>query len=158
MSKLGRQRVQILSWLLQNVNLQRQVQRDQQRFDCRQEFTFGYLSRIYSNKRGRLAYTMFTSCQNAACSHKFFPLLGRLCSGRFYILTRHFHWANVILAACFTLRGHGVHIDLLWFLSLVGRICPLMQEDFLWPLLNRKAFYCRWIRVLLFSKVPSGSE
>ena len=24
-------------------------------------------------------------CQNAACTHKFFPLLGRLCSGRFYI-------------------------------------------------------------------------
>ena len=38
------------------------------------------------------------------------------------------------------------------------RICPLMQEHFLWPLLKRKAFYCGWIRVLLFSKVPSGSE
>ena len=24
-----------------------------------------------------------------------------------------------------------IHIDLLWFLSLVGRICPLMQEHFL---------------------------
>ena len=48
----------------------------------------------------------------------------------------HFHWANVILAACFTLRGYGTHIDLLWFLSLVGRICTLMQEYFLWPLLR----------------------
>ena len=36
----------------------------------------------------------------------FFPLLGRLCSGRFYIFTEQ---NNVILAACFTLRGHGTH-------------------------------------------------
>ena len=52
----------------------------------------------------------------------------------------HFHWANEILAACFTLRGHGTHIDLLWLLFLVGRICPLMREHFLWPLLNVKLF------------------
>ena len=56
-------------------------------------------------------------------------------------ISLHFHWANVILAACFTLRGHGIHIDLLWFLSLVGRICPLMQEHFLWPLLKHKPFF-----------------
>ena len=68
------------------------------------------------------------------------------------------HWANVILAACFTLRGHGIHIDLLWSLSMVGRICPLRQEHFLWPLLKCNAFYCGWIRVLLFCKAPSGSE
>ena len=30
-----------------------------------------------------------------------------------------------------TLRGHGIRIDLLWFLSLVSRMCPLMQEHFL---------------------------
>ena len=55
----------------------------------------------------------------------------------------HFHWVNVILAACFTLRGHDTHIDLLWLLFLVGRICPLMQAHFLWPLLKRKAFLLR---------------
>ena len=37
MSELGMRKVQILSWLLQNVKLRRQVQRDQQRFDRRQE-------------------------------------------------------------------------------------------------------------------------
>ena len=34
-------------------------------------------------------------------------------------------------AANFTLRGHGTHVDLLWFLFLVGRIYPLMQEHIL---------------------------
>ena len=28
----------------------------------------------------------------------------------------------MILAACFTLSGHGTHFDLPWFLFLVGRI------------------------------------
>ena len=47
----------------------------------------------------------------------------------------YFRCANVFSAACFTLRGHD--IGLLWFLFLVGRICPLMQERFLRPLLKR---------------------
>ena len=55
----------------------------------------------------------------------------------------NFHWAIVILAACFTLRGHGTHIDLLWRLFLVGRICPLMREHFLWPLIWSVAFLLR---------------
>ena len=38
--------------------------------------------------------------------------------------------ANVILAACFLLRGHDTHIDFLRLLFLVGMICPLMQEQF----------------------------
>ena len=37
----------------------------------------------------------------------------------------YFYWAT-----CFTLRGHCTHIDLLWFLFLVCRICPLIQEHF----------------------------
>ena len=37
MSELGMRKVQILSRFLQNVKLRRQVQRDQQRFDRRQE-------------------------------------------------------------------------------------------------------------------------
>ena len=40
----------------------------------------------------------------------------------------------MILAACLTVRGHGAHIDLLWFLFQVGRICPPMQKPFLLPL------------------------
>ena len=83
--------------------------------------------RVYSNKRGWQAYTTFTSCQNAAYSNKFFSPLGR------YMLWKvlHFHQANVILAACFTLRRHDTHIDLLLLLFLVGRICPLIQAHFL---------------------------
>ena len=54
----------------------------------------------------------FTSSQNAVCSNMFFPLVGRLCSRGFYL---RFDWANEILAACFTLRGHGGDIDFLWF-------------------------------------------
>ena len=50
-------------------------------------YAFVYLSFSYSNNRGAQAYTTFTSCQNAACSHKIFLLLGRLCSGRFYVFT-----------------------------------------------------------------------
>ena len=89
--------------------------------------------------------TTFTSCQK---------LLVPICFFLCYI--------NVILAACFTLKGHDPLIDFLWFLFLVGKmICPMMQDHFLWPLLRGKALYCGWIRVLgssIYSKVPSGSE
>ena len=151
MSKLGMWKVQILSWLLlQNVNPQRQVQIDQQHFDRRQEL---HLWVFIAIKRGVRPTQLLLNCQNAAWAHKFFPLRGRLFSGSYCIFTEQMwfwplvsHW------------GHGTHIDLRWFLFLVDRICPLMQEHFLWPLLKRKAFYCGWIRVLLFSKVPSRSE
>ena len=73
----------------------------------------------------------------------FFLLLGRLCHRRFYI----FYWANAILAARLTLRGHGTHIDWQWFLFRVCRICPLMKKHFLLPRLKRKAFYYGWVRL-----------
>ena len=41
-----------------------------------------------------------------------FSLAGRLCSGGFY---------EVILAACFTLRGHDTFIDFVRCLFLVGK-------------------------------------
>ena len=45
------------------------------------------LRNIQSNKSGLVGLHDFTSCQNAArCNKVFFPLLGRLFSGRFYIL------------------------------------------------------------------------
>ena len=80
-----------------------------------------------SNKRE--AYTTFASCQNqnAARSNKVFFL----CWVDYAL---EGSTANVILAgvlaACFTLRGHDSHIDLLWLLFLVGRIFPLMQAHF----------------------------
>ena len=54
-----------------------------------------------------------------------------------------FEWVNVNFAACFILRGHDTHIDFLWLLFLVGMICHLMQEHFLWPLLKRKSLPLR---------------
>ena len=53
--------------------------------------------------RSSKAYTTFTSWKNATCSNTFFFLASRLCS-RGPVL--YFDWANVIVAACFTLRGH----------------------------------------------------
>ena len=66
-----------------------------------------------------------------------FSLTGRLCSGG-----RRFDWANVIFAAYFTLRGRDKHINYQRLLFMVGMICPLMQEHFLWPLLKSKALQC----------------
>ena len=57
---------------------------------------------------------------------------------------------DVILAACFTLRGHDTLIGFLGFLFLLGKkqklvqlvLLVLMQKNFLRPLLKRKALYC----------------
>ena len=81
----------------------------------------------------------------------FFFLASRLCSRGFYVLTEQ----NVILAACFTLRGHDTLVDFLWFLNFWSSW--LMQQRFLWPLLKHKALFCSWIRLsgsLFLSKVP----
>ena len=59
--------------------------------------------------RSTKTYTTFTSCSNT-----FFSLASRLCSRGFCVLTEQI---NVILAACFTLRGHDTVIDFLWFLN-----------------------------------------
>ena len=59
------------------------------------------------------------------------PINFSLCGVDYSLEGSSFSITNVILAACFTLRGHGTHIDLLWFLFMVDRICPLMQEHFL---------------------------
>ena len=68
-------------------------------WDVSELFSISFLSGVYSNKRGWWADTTFNLCQNAACSHEFFPLRGRFC-------------INVILASCFTLRGHGTHTSI----------------------------------------------
>ena len=57
---------------------------------------------------------------------------------------------DVILAACFPLRGHDTLIDFLWFLFLLGKkqklvqldLLVLLQKHFLRPLLKRKVLYC----------------
>ena len=64
---------------------------------------------------------------------------GRICSGGFFVLTEQ---TCIIFAACFILRGLEKHVDFLRFMFLVGIICPLMQEHFLWPLLKCKLPLC----------------
>ena len=74
------------------------------------------------NKRGWLAYTTFTSSQNAAHSNKFFSMLGRSCSGRFSIFIERFslvhecvmffcnavsRWAQLVSFLCRMLNYHG---------------------------------------------------
>ena len=98
--------------------------------------------------------TTFISCQNAACSNKFF-----LWQVDYTSEGKRLDWTNVIFAAYFILRGHDTHF--LQLLFLVCSICPLTQEHFLWPLLKCNALHCGYIRVLgclIFSKVPPGSE
>ena len=147
MSELGMRKVQILSWLLQNVRLQRQVQRDQQRFNHRREL---HLQVYIAIKGGGRTTRLLLHAKMLLVPISFFlygadySLEGSAFSLSKSDFTRLFH----------TERSYGTHIDLLWFLFLVDRICPLMQEHFLWPLLKRKAFYCGWIRVLLFLKCP----
>ena len=83
---------------------------------------------------------------------RFFFLASRLCSTERVLC---FNWANVILAACFTLRGHDTLVDFLWFLNFWSSW--LMLQHFLWPLLKHKALFCCWIRLsgsLFLSKVP----
>ena len=49
----------------------------------------------------------FTSCQNAAYSNK----VVFICWVDYALEGSAFYWANVVLAACFTLRGHDIYID-----------------------------------------------
>ena len=74
----------------------------------------------------RLWGTTFTSCQKLLVPMFFFLWRVDYAGG-----VLRFDWANVILAACFTLRGHDPLIHFLWFLFLVGKmICPMMQDHF----------------------------
>ena len=128
-------KVQILSWLLQNVKLGRRVQRDQQRFDRRQEL---HLREFIAIKGGGRPARLLSHAKMLLV-----PINVSFCWVDYALEGSTFLLSNVILAACFTLRGHVVaHTVLMWFLFLVGRICPLMQEHFLWPLFKHKAFYC----------------
>ena len=117
-------KVQILSWLLQNVKLGRRVQRDQQRFDRRQEL---HLREFIAIKGGGRPARLLPHAKMLLV-----PINVSFCWVDYALEGSTFLLSNVILAACFTLRGHVVaHTVLMWFLFLVGRICPLMQEHFL---------------------------
>ena len=140
MSELGMRKVQIPSII---TSPEREAPKTSTKraaaLRSRTGITFGYLSRIYSNKRGRQVYTTFTSGQNAAYSpaysHKFFPPLGRLCSGRFYIFTEQMwfqplvsHWevmAHISIYCVFCLWSTGfalwcksIFFDLFWCVKL----------------------------------------
>ena len=69
-----------------------------------------------------------------------------------------FDWVNVIFAACFILRGHDTHIDFLRLLFLVGMICPLMQEHFLWPLWRRQSLSSRLNKSFRLFNLPQSAS
>ena len=86
------------------------------------------LSRLCKKGIGR-KHTTFTSCRNAACSNELFSLSSRLWFG-----WKRFDWANVNFGRLLNI----FHIEMSWhayWFSLIGMICPLIQEHFLsWPL------------------------
>ena len=129
MSKLGIWKVQVYH-LLQNVKLQRPVQRDQQCFDRRQELHLwvfiGRSSRLLPHAKMLLVPTSFFLCWVD------YALEGSTFSLSKCDFSRMFH----------TERSWHISIDCS-YCFLVGRICPLMQAHFLWPLLKRKAFLLR---------------
>ena len=154
MSELGMRKVQILSWLLQNVNLQRQVQRDQQRFDRRQELHLqvfiaikggGRPTRLLLYAKMLLVPISFFLCGvDYALEGSTFSLSKCDFSGDF---SRMFHtersWhISIYCGYCFWSAGFA-----LW--------CKRIFFDLFWSV---KLFYYGWIRVPIFSKVPSGSE
>ena len=186
-------KVQILSWLLQNVKLRRTVQGDQQRFDRRQELHLrvfmGRPTRLLPHAKMWLVPISFFLCWvdyvDYALEGSTFSLskcdFSRLyhtepvngsCVSMFRLGSRVFASGDVwdkTIGFCVwdrtnirdALENHEenknkdlssticelvslectpqvryicrkvmTHIDLLWFLFLVGRICPLMQEHY----------------------------
>ena len=108
-----------------------------------------------SNKRGWWAYTTFTSWQNAAYSNKvvFICWVDYALEGSAFILSkcdfsRMFHtersWHTYQLTVVIVFWSAGFA---LW--------CKRIFFDLFWSV---KLFYYGWIRVPIFSKVPSGSE
>ena len=99
-------------------------------------------------------HTTFTSCQNAACSNELFPVSGRLCFG-----AKRFDWANVNFGRLLNIFHTERSWHTYWF-SLVGMICPLMQEHFLFSSLYKCKFpslpLIKGFRLFNFSKVPPG--
>ena len=83
-----------------------------------------------AKKRGIIRKHMtFTSCKNAACSNALFSLSSRLCFGG-----KCFDWAIVNFGRLLNIFHTDRSWHAYWF-SLVGMICPLMQDRFLsWPL------------------------
>ena len=147
-SELGMRKVQILSWLLQNVKLRRPVQRDQRRFDRRQELHLrvfiGRPTRLLPHAKMLLVPTSFFLCWlDYTLQGSTFSLSKIMW---FYLLVSHWEvmaHISMYCGFCFWSAEFA-----LWCKSIISP----------WPLLKREAFYCSWIRVLFFSKVPSGSE
>ena len=88
MSELGMRKVQILSWLLQNVNLRRQVQKRSAALRSPTGITpLGIYPVFIAIKGGGRPTRRLPHAKMLLVPISFFPLLGRLCSGRFYIFT-----------------------------------------------------------------------
>ena len=103
------------------------------------------LSRLRKKKGIGRQRTTFTSCQNTACSNELFPLSGRLCFGG-----KRFDRAIVNFGRLLNIFHTERSWHAYWF-SLVGMICPLMQEHFLFGLFRNVKFLitgfslCPWM-------------
>ena len=111
MSELGRRKLQILSWLLHNVKLRREVQRDQQRFHCRQELHLS--SGIYSNKRGGGGGGRPTRLLPGA-KILLVPISFFLCWVDYALEGYTFSLSKCDFSPLFPLRGHGSHKKICW--------------------------------------------
>ena len=96
MSKLGMRKVQILSWLLQNMKLRRRVQRDQQHFDHQQELHLrvfiGRPTRLLPHAKMLLVFISFFLCW-----------VDYALEGSTFSLSKY------DFSPCFTLRGLDTH-------------------------------------------------
>ena len=125
------------------------VQRGQQRFDCWPEL---HLWVFIAIKRGNRPTWLLPHAKMLLV-----PISFILCLVD-YVLRISLNKCNISCLLNHTERSWHTYRFTVVFVS-GHRICLLMQEDFLWPLLKYNlAFRCGWTRVLFFSKVHSGSE
>ena len=94
------------------------------------------LSRLAKKRGIGRKHTTFTSSKNAACTNESVSLSSKLCFGG-----KHFDWANVNFGRLLNIFRTERSWHAYWF-SLVGMICPLMQEHFGLEVVNR--FLTAW--------------
>ena len=112
------------------MNLRRQVQRDQQRFDRRQEL---HLRVFIPTKGGGRPTRLYAKMLLV-------PITFFLCGVDYSLEGSAFSLSKFDFSR-FTLRGHGTYLFTVVFVS--GRQdLPSDARAFFFPFLKRKAFYC----------------
>ena len=113
------------------------------------------VTQIWRNKRGWEAYTTLTSCQNAAYSKRviFICWVYYVQEGSAFIL-RKFDFSSTFQ----TKRSWHLYrltVVIVFWSAGFALWCKRIFFDLFWSV---KLFYYGWIRVPIFSKVPSGSD